>query len=38
MKTVTLETARQNFAHLMDHCLESREELNIASSKGDVIF
>lgn len=38
MRTVTLESAQKNFAHLINHCLDSREELNIASSRGSVIL
>lgn len=38
MKTVTLETAIQDFTHLIEYCLDTREELNIASPKGAVIL
>ncbi len=38
MKTITIETACHDFARLIEYCLNSREELNIASPKGSVIL
>jgi len=38
MKTVTLESAQREFVHLINQCLDNREELNIASSRGAVIL